>query len=273
VKRALLLMLCACTGVIAPGGGGSGGATGGTSGGSDVPTCAQNRNDEVRIALYKACAGCHTSGNFPFFASLDAFESGLVYDARYINPADIEGSLLTKLLEGQAGGSYPQMPPGEKFQAFVDDGRATMTLDALKAWMAALPTAAASAVDAEARVGNGCAAAGRGDGALAARSAGALTGRLRRHLAERLARRGLVRSRRRPVRVADRLGSGRARRVRVGLARVRAVRRARRRDRARVPQARRHALSVGDADAGAGEPGVVQEGDREERQHGRARQT
>lgn len=134
------LLLIGCTGVIGTGntGGGAGGSGAGSGGGGE-PACAQNRNDEVRIALFKACAGCHTAGNLPFFASLDAFESGLVYDARYVDPTNPGGSLLIQLLEARAAGSYPQMPPGQKYPELVADGRATMTIDQLKEWIASLP--------------------------------------------------------------------------------------------------------------------------------------
>ncbi|HEY0883532.1 MAG TPA: hypothetical protein VGD87_18495, partial [Archangium sp.] len=77
----------------------------------------QGKNDEIRLALAPACASCHTTGNKPYFASLAAFENGLAYDTRWVNPADPDGSGLVKLLEGAAPGSYPQMPPGEPYTA------------------------------------------------------------------------------------------------------------------------------------------------------------
>ena len=136
----LVVLLTACTGVIGTGGtGGTGGGSGAGAGGGGEPACAQNRNDEVRLALVKACAGCHTAGNLPFFASLDAFESGLVYDARYVDASNPGGSLLIQLLEARATGSYPQMPPGQRYQELVDDGRATMSIAQLKEWIGSLP--------------------------------------------------------------------------------------------------------------------------------------
>lgn len=136
---ALGLVVSGCTGMIMPGSAGAGGGASGTGGGSDVPACAQNRNDEVRIALSKACAGCHVAGNLPFFASLDAFESGLVYDPRFVDPMNPGESQLIKLLEGRAPGSYPQMPPGQRYDELVADGRATMTIAQLTEWMSTLP--------------------------------------------------------------------------------------------------------------------------------------
>jgi hypothetical protein len=102
--------------------------------------CApQGKNDEIRLALAPACASCHTGGNKPYFASLAAFENGLAYDTRWVNPADPDGSGLVKLLEGTAPGSYPQMPPGEPYADFVSSGRASLSVDDVKAWIRELP--------------------------------------------------------------------------------------------------------------------------------------
>ena len=67
------------------------------------------------MALAPTCAGCHVTGNKPYFASLSAFENGLVYDTKWVNPADPERSGLLLLLQGKASGSYPQMPPGQPY--------------------------------------------------------------------------------------------------------------------------------------------------------------
>jgi len=97
------------------------------------------KNDEIRQALAPACAACHVAGNKPYFASLSAFENGLAYDAKWVNPADPAGSGLVKLLEGTASGSYPQMPPGENYASLVAAGRATLTVEQVKEWIATLP--------------------------------------------------------------------------------------------------------------------------------------
>ncbi|WNG25929.1 hypothetical protein F0U62_19325 [Cystobacter fuscus] len=103
-------------------------------------TCAPSgKNDEIRLALAPACEGCHLIGNKPFFASLTAFENGLVYDERYVKPGDPDNSLLIQMLEGTASGSYPQMPPGQPYGELVANGRVTLSIDKVKAWIRELP--------------------------------------------------------------------------------------------------------------------------------------
>lgn len=129
------LVLVACEGKLAGPGGNDGGPVTTEDGGCPP----EGKNDELRAALAPACAACHTTGNKPYFATLEAFENGLVYDEKWIKRGDPEGSGLIKLLQGQAPGSYPQMPPGETFAAFVADGRVKVSLDDLKAWIRELP--------------------------------------------------------------------------------------------------------------------------------------
>ncbi len=147
MPRALVLLglaLAACTGTIGdsrgkPGSGPDGGA----------PCVPAGRNDEIRLALQRACAGCHTVGNRPFFASLEAFENGLVYDARLVTPGDPDHSLLIQMVKGQATGAYPQMPPGEKYDALLADGRATLSVADLEKWVRELPPPPARLEDPE----------------------------------------------------------------------------------------------------------------------------
>lgn len=153
MRRLLLiaaLALAGCTGKIAMpntgGGGGSGntgGGSGGGSGGGDagIPCAPANHNDEIRLAMNTGCSGCHTVGNHPFFASLDSFENGLVYNIKYVTPGDPDNSYLIQLIEGMAQGSYKQMPPGETYATLLGDGRATLTVDQLKDWIRNLPPA------------------------------------------------------------------------------------------------------------------------------------
>jgi hypothetical protein len=102
--------------------------------------CApSSRNDEIRLGLAPACEGCHLTGNKPFFASLTAFENGLVYDERFVKPGDPENSMLIQLLEGTAPGSYPQMPPGQPYNELVTQGRVTLTTEQVAAWIRDLP--------------------------------------------------------------------------------------------------------------------------------------
>jgi len=103
-------------------------------------TCApSSRNDEIRLGLAPACEGCHLTGNKPFFASLTAFENGLVYDERFVKPGDPENSMLIQLLKGTAPGSYPQMPPGQPYNELVTQGRVTLTTEQVAAWIRELP--------------------------------------------------------------------------------------------------------------------------------------
>jgi hypothetical protein len=106
---------------------------------ADAGCPPEGKNDEIRLALSGACASCHTVGNKPYFASLAAFENGLVYDPKWVNKDDPDNSGLILLLQGRAPGSYPQMPPGEAFAATIADGRSKISLDELKAWIRELP--------------------------------------------------------------------------------------------------------------------------------------
>jgi len=115
-------------------------------GGPDGPktdggeNCApSSRNDEIRLGLAPACEGCHLTGNKPFFASLTAFENGLVYDERYVKPGDPDNSMLVQLLKGTAPGSYPQMPPGQPYDELVANGHVTLNTAQVEAWIRDLP--------------------------------------------------------------------------------------------------------------------------------------
>lgn len=136
-KRLLMaaLALAACEGKL---GGPSGPGTPPQTQ-TDAGCPPEGKNDEIRLALAPACASCHTTGNKPYFASLDAFENGLAYDLKWVNKADPENSGLILLLQGMAPGSYPQMPPGEPYAALVTDGRVKISLEELKGWIRELP--------------------------------------------------------------------------------------------------------------------------------------
>lgn len=97
-----------------------------------------SRNDEMRLALAGACAGCHVAGSKPYWASLTAFE-GLVYDPKYVVRGDPDNSLLLKLFKANAPGSFTQMPPGETYEAMLVRGAATVTIADLEQWIRELP--------------------------------------------------------------------------------------------------------------------------------------
>lgn len=150
-----VLLLSGCNAIIGeaiPGGGNVGGADGGGLGGGDGgpsvdggPVCIASRNDEIRQRMAPACERCHGAGaTKPFFASLDAFESLLVQNPRYIVHGDPDRSLFIKLLEGQGTGTFTQMPLGETYAALVTAGRVNLDLPELRAWVTALSAASVS---------------------------------------------------------------------------------------------------------------------------------
>jgi len=143
---ALTLMACDAEiltrGLPVPTGATGGGTVTGTGGGAEQPTCPPTgKNDEIRLALHAACSGCHLTGNRPFFASLDAFENGLVYDTRYVKPGDPAGSVLVQMLKGIAPGSYPQMPVGTSYDALLQQGVTKLTIAEVEQWIQELPPA------------------------------------------------------------------------------------------------------------------------------------
>jgi hypothetical protein len=154
---ALALLLVSCTGKISPGGvgggNGAGGGNGGGAGGGAV-ACAENHNDELRLGLQQACAGCHTTGSRPFFGSLEAFENGLVWNAKYVTPGDPDKSLLVQLLEGKGPGTYKQMPTGVTFADAVASGASTVTLEQIKEWIRTLPPSAPGPIEPSAEAFN-----------------------------------------------------------------------------------------------------------------------
>jgi hypothetical protein len=107
----------------------------------DAEVCAENRNDQIRLAMMPQCSACHTTDtNLPFFATLRAFEEILVYNPAYVNPADIDGSLFVELLEGRGTGTFAQMPLGsDAFAVIADRGETDITMAEIRDWLANLP--------------------------------------------------------------------------------------------------------------------------------------
>jgi hypothetical protein len=135
----LLTSLAACTGTITMPGAAPGEPV--FDGGllADGGCAPVSRNDEVRLALAGACAGCHLTGSLPYWASLEAFEAGLVDDPRFVTPGDPDGSRLLQLIKATASGTFTQMPPGETYASLLERGRATLSIAELEAWVRALP--------------------------------------------------------------------------------------------------------------------------------------
>lgn len=145
MKRALSLVglaaMLSCTGLIGRGNDAPASSDvilsdGGTyEDGGCIPV---TRNDEIRLALAPACAGCHLTGAKPYWASLTAFES-MVYDPRYVVRGDPDASLLVKLLEGTAQGAFTRMPPGESYEAALARGVGALPIAEVKRWIRELP--------------------------------------------------------------------------------------------------------------------------------------
>ncbi|MFT3712116.1 MAG: hypothetical protein QM817_31115 [Archangium sp.] len=133
----LLVLLAGCEGIF--GRPGDGTDAGGSGSMDDAGCPPEGKNDEIRLALSPACGSCHSVGNKPYFASLSAFENGIVYDEKWVKRGDPDGSALIKLLQGTNVGSYPQMPPGETYAAVLSSGRVHITIDELKEWIRDLP--------------------------------------------------------------------------------------------------------------------------------------
>jgi hypothetical protein len=150
VNRFLLLLalgFVACTGTISNPGTNEP-STGFDGGVLPDGGCAPvSRNDQVRQALAGPCAGCHLTGSKPYWASLEAFEAGLVDDVRFVKRGDPDNSLLIQLIKGTASGTFTQMPPGETYAALLGSGRATMTVAELEAWVRELPPPSATTAE------------------------------------------------------------------------------------------------------------------------------
>lgn len=91
---------------------------------------------EIFAGLKPACEGCHMNGTRAYFASLGAFQQLLVADARLVAPGDAAGSELVRLLEGQGGGAFKQMPIAGSPYAGLG---LRPSMDEIKAWIAGLP--------------------------------------------------------------------------------------------------------------------------------------
>lgn len=80
----------------------------------DAPVCPTTATPEtVRVfeGLAPHCAGCHASGARGYFASVDAFQSLIISDPRFVTPGAGATSELVLLLQGTSRGAFAQMPP------------------------------------------------------------------------------------------------------------------------------------------------------------------
>ncbi len=121
-----------------------GGSTDGepTDGGpTDGGPTAGPDNADVFSRLVPTCAGCHQAGSRPYFASLSAFEVGLVGDRRFVVPGEPDDSELIHLLEGNGSRDFTQMPPaGASFVGLEAAGHTLITIAELRQWIVAMGT-------------------------------------------------------------------------------------------------------------------------------------
>jgi hypothetical protein len=114
---------------------------GGEGGGAGLPPSGKacSPNDAIMKGLAPTCAGCHTQGATPFFASLSTFEALIAYNDKYVVPGHPEQSYLIKLLQGAGAGTYKQMPlSGDSFVKMEDAGMTAITLAQIEGWITQL---------------------------------------------------------------------------------------------------------------------------------------
>lgn len=126
------LALAACDDEAADGAGG-----GNNCGGPTPEERAQNQ--KIFDGLVETCAGCHSSGARGYFASIEAFESLVVYEPKQITPGDPDGSEFVRLLEGNGTRAFEQMPiSGPTYAEIVKNGGAKLDLLTIRQWVSAL---------------------------------------------------------------------------------------------------------------------------------------
>lgn len=132
MKRALFLLvlsLVGCEGLL-KGGSGAG------------PVASECTTPAVYTALSSTCASCHGAGtNKPYFSTQQSFEALLVAKRQWVVPGKPDEGLLLPLLQGEAPGTYPQMPPGEpsaSFSAQAQAGKTQVSMATLRCWIEGL---------------------------------------------------------------------------------------------------------------------------------------
>lgn len=129
----------------ASGAGGSGAAAGAAPCGPPSPE-ARAQNQVIFEGLKPTCEGCHVSGARGYFASIEAFESLLVYNPKEVVPGDPDQSELVRLLEGKGKLAFKQMPPaGPLYSELVAQGVTTLTVAQVREWVKGLKASSADA--------------------------------------------------------------------------------------------------------------------------------
>ncbi len=96
-------------------------------------------NQKIFDGLAPTCEGCHASGSRGYFASIEAFESLVVYEPKLVVPGSPDGSELVRVLEGNGTRAFEQMPiAGPNFAELAADGQTTITMAEIRAWVTTL---------------------------------------------------------------------------------------------------------------------------------------
>ncbi|MDI3282070.1 hypothetical protein [Polyangium sp. 15x6] len=120
--------------VVALGAASCDGDEGNTCGGPTPEERAQNQ--AVFDALAPSCQGCHVTGARGYFASIEAFESLVVYNSAAVVPGKPDESELIRLLEGKGTRAFKQMPiAGPPFAEIAASGSTKMTMAQIRAWV------------------------------------------------------------------------------------------------------------------------------------------
>lgn len=93
-------------------------------------------NQAVFDALSPSCSGCHATGSRGYFASIEAFESLLVYNTQVVLPGKPDESELIRLLEGKGTRAFKQMPiAGASFAQIAESGQSPMSMAQIRDWV------------------------------------------------------------------------------------------------------------------------------------------
>lgn len=94
------------------------------------------QNQAIFDALSPHCASCHISGARGYFASIEAFESLLVYNPAEVVPGKPDESELVRLLIGQGTRAFKQMPiAGPTYADLASQGKTKKTVEEIKTWI------------------------------------------------------------------------------------------------------------------------------------------
>lgn len=119
-------------GSLGGGAGASGGSGGGGSGGGG--NVAALSNLDVYTRLLPTCGGCHTLTNRPYFVTLEAFESSIAYDPRWVIPGSPSTSVFMDLLNGTRPVRMPPAPQ-PAFVTMAANGQTQISIAELEEWI------------------------------------------------------------------------------------------------------------------------------------------